>query len=292
MFSAKVDRVFEREERRQSDGSIQRGSPHRQHSWGAGESRNIRPEHHPSSVPTPPVVIESNGVNCWMPSCYSSDPLISTETAAIPVISEVAGRPGLVRMQRKALLEKADGSPPLNRSVSDSGNSSNNNNSAGSVMRLRRELEAKAAYPLTGSFAPSPLVVAALNSPPKSRPQLIRKRSLSLEKMNSPCSVFSDPVQDWNQAAQDAADQVDLNVKLLVGLFETPMRLERPRGWSESSLSGTTRSKQSQRRSLACGGVGKPPTIPDGLKERKQPITTNNRHHPKLAQQQPVYGTM
>ncbi len=267
MFSAKVDRVFEREERRQSDGSIQRGSPHRQHSWGAGEG-------HPSSVPTPPVVIDPN---CWMPSCYSSDPLISTE---------VAGRPGLVRMQRKALLEKADGSPPLNRSVSDSGN----NNSAGSVRRLRRELEAKAAYPLTGSFAPGPLVVAALNSPPKSRPQLIRKRSLSLEKV----TVFTDPVQDWNQAAQDAADQVDLNVKLLVGLFETPMRLERPRGWSESSLSGTTRSKQSQRRSLACGGVGKPPTIPDGpVKERKQPITTNiNRHHPKLAQQQPVYGTM
>lgn len=188
-----------------------------------------------------------------MPS-YASDPSLPTSESYPPPAS--TGRPGLVRMQREALLEKsqrrsmpeerpapalsssapATSTPPLNRSISDSSNS-------GSVMRLRRELEAKASHPLTGSFAPTPQVVAALSaaltspaSPPTSplrhsptnrtRPgrsaarldsgcgERIRKRSLSLEKVSAYSSLdhavgVNSPAADWSRASQDATDQVD-----------------------------------------------------------------------------------
>ena len=212
-FSARVDRVFDNEERRQSDGSVAKqqnhhpvqqpeqiavltssSAPLRQHSWGAAESR-----------------CDSN----WM-SSYASDPSLLSHV-------DIQPPSGLVRMQREALLEKAsqpssqqrrslpDDTAPvatpvplLNRSVSDTAG-------GGSVMRLRRELEAKAAFPLTGSFAPPPLVVAAfaasatsINTSPtrNNRPRpfstikaagrksLQRKRSLSLERVSFSGNFF------------------------------------------------------------------------------------------------------
>lgn len=116
--------------------------------------------------------------------------------------------------------------------------------------------------------------------------------------------------QDWNSAAQAAAEEVDLNVKLLVGLFETPHRpvkMERPRGWSESSLHTPSHPRPiqiPQRRSLAA----KPPVPNDSfiplaqlprpaVKERKlygktHPLDrlTAGARQQKLAQ--PVFGTM
>jgi hypothetical protein len=210
LFSVRVDRVFENEERRQSDGSVSKqqhhhpvqqpeqgiatpvltssSAPLRQHSWGAAESR-----------------CDSN----WM-SSYASDPSLLSHV-------DIQPPSGLVRMQREALLEKASQHPSqqrrslpddtapvatptpiLNRSVSDTAG-------GGSVMRLRRELEAKAVLPLTGSFAPPPLVVAAfaasatsINTSPTrtnrprpsstikatGRKSLQRKRSLSLERIS------------------------------------------------------------------------------------------------------------
>ena len=116
--------------------------------------------------------------------------------------------------------------------------------------------------------------------------------------------------QDWNSAAQAASEEVDLNVKLLVGLFETPHRpvkMERPRGWSESSLHSQSHPRPSivpQRRSMAA----KPPVPNDhfipmaqlprpAVKERKlyqgktHPLDrlTAGARQQKLAQ--PVFGT-
>ena len=343
----------------------------RQHSWGAGEIRSRTDQHNnddgrsigtttanysaaaPSSTTSSPPLSTSHQAATWM-SSYASDPSLPTTEPPL----------GLVRMQREALLEKTHqqqrrslpeekpppsssyGSvpstiPPLNRSVSDS--------TSGSVMRLRRELEAKAAFPLTGSFAPPPLVVAALaaaltsplSSPTRTttstcsrrpgRPRTqaetrLRKRSLSLEKV----STYSDLATanaDWNRAAQAAADEVDLNVKLLVGMFETPSSssvsrraMERPRGWSESSMSGSphhrrpsssasfpsssghsTTAHHHQRRSL----TSKPPVPDPPAASSSDPslrkFAFGKPQHPmdrlpstarqKLAQQ-PVFGTM
>ena len=114
--------------------------------------------------------------------------------------------------------------------------------------------------------------------------------------------------QVWNAQAA-AEEEVDLNVKLLVGMFETPHRpikMERPRGWSESSINTTTRLNPAQRRSLAA----KPPVPNDSfipmaqlprpavvVKERKfygktHPLDrlTAGARQQKLAQ--PVFGTM
>lgn len=288
---------------------------------------------------SPPLPTSHQAAN-WM-SSYASDPSLSTSEPPL----------GLVRMQREALLEKthqqqrrslpeekplpqpggkSTTAPPLNRSISDS--------TSGSVMRLRRELEAKAAFPLTGSFAPPPLVVAALaaalhstpssplssptrTSPTTRRPRRpvdpaepgrLRKRSLSLDKVSLPAA-------DWSQAAQDAADQVDLNVKLLVDMFETPSTgqnhphqpgRERPRGWSESSLPGSSirhprpssssssSGHTAQRRSL----MAKPPVPePPDLSGPSRKVPYGKMQHPldrlpstarqKVAQQ-PVFGTM
>lgn len=117
--------------------------------------------------------------------------------------------------------------------------------------------------------------------------------------------------QDWNSAAQAAAEEVDLNVKLLVGLFETPHRpvkkMDRPRGWSESSLhtpSYKPSNNVPQRRSLAAKPpVPNDPFIPmaqsprPAVKERKlygktHPLDrlTAGARQQKLAQ--PVFGTM
>lgn len=118
--------------------------------------------------------------------------------------------------------------------------------------------------------------------------------------------------QDANSAAQEVPEEVDLNVKLLVGRFETPHRpvkkMDRPRGWSESSLhtSSLPRPNNSvpQRRSLAAKPpVPNDPLIPmaqsprPAVKERKlygktHPLDrlTAGARQQKLAQ--PVFGTM
>lgn len=198
VFSDRVDRLFEREERRQSDGSIQRESPLRQRSWGATETRSR-------------VVPITNNTNydssSRMPS-YSSDPSLQT----IPSEEQDSSLPnecsrGLVRMQREA-LEKANNGPQQRRSLPDESVSNamlfsrSISDTAGtstegiSVMRLRKALEAKATCPLTGSFAPPQSVLVALaaassqstqTSPTRQRPaagrERLRKRSLSLERM-------------------------------------------------------------------------------------------------------------
>lgn len=189
VFSSNLDKVFEREERRQSEGSL-RESPVRQHSWGAVESRN-------RAVSNPPV-----SSSTWM-SSYSSDPSLPSMPSmpSLPPESQVAesGR-GIVRMQREA-LERASSLMQQRRSLPEDSTSSSGNvftrsmsdssPTEGSVMRLRRELERKAPFPLTGSFAPPPLMAAALasNEPQKSPTRLkastenLRKRSLSLERI-------------------------------------------------------------------------------------------------------------
>lgn len=202
-FSDRVDRAFEREERRQSDGSIQRDSPMRQRSWGATETRS---KAIPLTNPSP---------DCptLMPS-YSSDPSLPTipcEEHDSSLLNECSR--GLVRMQREA-LEKANNGPVylpqqrrslpdesvsnsllFSRSVSDTASTEGI-----SVMRLRKALEAKATCPLTGSFAPPQAVLAALaaaassqstqTSPTRHRlpveRERLRKRSLSLERMSYP----------------------------------------------------------------------------------------------------------
>ena len=194
VFSDRVDRVFDREERRQSDGSIQRDSPLRQRSWGAAETRTrVAPTSPNSSSPS------------RMPS-YSSDPSLPTvpsEEQQEPVLNECSR--GIVRMQREA-LEKATGHQQQRRSLPDetpsnpvifSRSISDTASAEGSVMRLRKALEAKATFPLTGSFAPPQSVLVALaaatssqstqTSPTRHRPAVtterLRKRSLSLERM-------------------------------------------------------------------------------------------------------------
>lgn len=203
VFSDRVDRVFEREERRQSDGSIPRESPLRQRSWGATETRS-------RAVPV------TNNTNSDSPSImpsYSSDPSLPTIPSEEQQDSSLPNEcsRGLVRMQREALEKANNGhqqpqqqrrSLPeesvsnallLSRSISDTAETSTEGIS---VMRLRKALEAKATCPLTGSFAPPQSVLAALaaassqstqTSPTRQRPaagrERLRKRSLSLERM-------------------------------------------------------------------------------------------------------------
>lgn len=209
VFSDCVDRVFDREERRQSDGSIQRDSPLRQRSWGAAETR-IRPSL-PITTPNP----SSPPMHARMPS-YSSDPSLPTVPSEDQLQEQVLTEcsRGLVRMQREA-LEKATG--PQRRSLPDEtaantvvfgrsiSETTTSNEGSVSVTRLRQALEAKATCPLTGSFAPPQSVLAALaaaasgssqstqTSPTRQRPgvavERLRKRSLSLERMVYPGNI-------------------------------------------------------------------------------------------------------
>jgi len=82
-------------------------------------------------------------------------------------------------------LQHTNSSTSLNRSVSETAAAV----SGGSVSRLRKELEAKAILPLTGSVAPHPSVMAAVESShgvksARSPLTALRKRSLSVDKMN------------------------------------------------------------------------------------------------------------
>lgn len=210
LFSSRVDRVFENEERRQSaDGSMKHQAPNQ---YNVSQPVQQPEQEQPPTSSSAPLRLHSWGSvenRCdsnWM-SSYASDPSLLSHV-------DIQPPSGLVRMQREALLEKASQpstqqrrslpddtapvttpAPQLNRSVSDTAGG------GGSVMRLRRELEAKAAFPLTGSFAPPPLVVAAFaaaatsptrtNRPRPSstikaagRKSLQRKRSLSLERVS------------------------------------------------------------------------------------------------------------
>ncbi|XP_057381526.1 uncharacterized protein LOC130704062 [Daphnia carinata] len=328
VFSDRVDRAFEREERRQSDGSIPRESPMRQRSWGATETRSrVVPLTNPR--PDSPTGMSS----------YSSDPSLPTipsEEQQDSLLLNECSR-GLVRMQREA-LEKANNGPSYQpqqrRSLPDesvsstllfSRSTSDTSSTEGiSVMRLRKALEAKATCPLTGSFAPTPTVLVALaaaassqstqTSPTRQRlpvaRERLRKRSLSLERMTYPSAQGP---QDANNAAQEVPEEVDLNVKLLVGRFETPHRpvkkMERPRGWSESSLNTPSHPRPNivpQRRSLAAKPpVPNDPFIPmaqlprPAVKERKlyqgkthplDRLTAGARQQKLVAQ--PVFGTM
>ena len=349
LFSDRVDRVFDREERRQSDGSIQRDSPLRQRSWGASETRHRSvavSERPPVAFPDPPKV-----------PTFSSDPSL----LSMPSDDHIHEAPttecsrGLVRMQREA-LEKATGhqrrslpdetvagsSAVFGRSISETAATAEG---SVSVMQLRKALEAKATAPLTGSFAPSTSVLVAVasaasssshstqTSPTRQRPppigaERLRKRSLSLERMiytgNSFNALFlslllffsfciAQSTQDWTSAAQAAIEEVDLNVKVLVGRFETPARpvkIDRPRGWSESSLARPPHvlpPPLTPRHWLS----SKPP-VPNSdsyvqlaqlprpaVKERKlyhgkthplDRLTAGARQQQKLAQ--PVFGTM
>lgn len=201
VFSDRVDQVFEREERRQSDGSVQRDSPLRQRSWGAAEARAL-----PVTAPNPNTV----SMHVRM-SSSNSDPSLPTIPSEDPSHDEqvmIECSRGLVRMQKEA-LEKATGpqrkSLPeetvsnipviFSRSVSETATTEG----SVSVTRLRKALEAKATCPLTGSFAPPQAVLVALaaasggssqstqTSPTRQRPAVaterLRKRSLSLERM-------------------------------------------------------------------------------------------------------------
>ena len=266
-FSAQVDRVFDKEER--SKASSTRDLPHRQHSWGAAESRSTRDgsgfPYMTNTTDLPPSNIVGSSVG-WMTS-YASDPSLATAPDSAPhsfpcdssglasAISllefpsalclpepeaavckpsptdpqpmadnqSTSPPPGVVRMQLEALenqqrnqkattrlrrslpeevntsvataaptknkggtqLQHTNSSTSLNRSVSETAAAV----SGGSVSRLRKELEAKAILPLTGSVAPHPSVMAAVESShgvksARSPLTALRKRSLSVDKMN------------------------------------------------------------------------------------------------------------
>lgn len=140
-------------------------------------------------------------------------------------------------------------------------------------------------------------------------------------------NCLEDALEDWNRAAQAAAEEVDLNVKLLVGMFETPPRSHaptathrlggerRPRGWSESGVHPRlTGQPQLQRRcqspivigSLSPSPSTTPPIHFHPQQQQQQHRKLYGKTHPpdrlvlsgssrqqqqKLAQQ-PVFGTM
>ena len=175
----------------------------------------------------------------WMTS-YASDPTLpaaflcdsarSLELAEVSSDVQSTSPPlGVVRMQLEALESQqrlpmavaprarrslpdeftktatclnrtADTTQPLNHGVSETAAGAG---ARTSVSRLRKELEAKAVLPLTGSVAPHPSVKAVVessqaartspvrSSPPTPAFTTLRKRSLSVDKLNYRAIVFN-----------------------------------------------------------------------------------------------------
>ena len=194
-FSWQLDRVFEREERRQSTCSAQL-RPLRQHSWGCCDSARTCSVSSSRSWP-PKIAIYASD-----PSLCSAKPKKQQLQQNIPPCGVVDIPPcGVVRKQRRALESLQQKTNRPHRSPEDSGESSpphpappplescgdsrvvvlrstsetSDPASNSSVYRLRKELEAK------GLDAP-PITVAA--PPVPADRNHLRRRSVSVGKMN------------------------------------------------------------------------------------------------------------
>jgi len=123
--------------------------------------------------------------------------------------------------------------------------------------------------------------------------------------------LFAGSASDWDAVSQAAIEEVDLNVKVLVGLFETTCpsrsrsRSSRDRGWSESQLKMNVAQPQQPQQQRLCSSVrslaSKPPVpcvpcVDPGLPRLSRKLYGKthplDRLTPRQRHAHPVFGTM